>query len=223
MTATVAGSAGNTLEDTITRMSNSIPMIASVTNKNAFTNGSEAETKEERRERFTEFINSRSKGTKDAIRYGVMNTSGVAGCYVDDSQTGVIKIYAHDYNGNLSDFLKSTIERNVEEYRCAGIPAFVFPASKVLIDVDVTIGVLHLYNSDAFKNYIQEQLSYHFFPYYVLGQDFMLSDLNAFIRNLDGIAIKNCKINSPSSDIEVSKQELVMVRNININLVDYID
>ena len=222
--ATANGTQGNTLAGTITGMVNPMPIIATVTNEQPFTNGMEAETKEQRRERFTQFVNSRAKGTKDAIIYGTMETGNVAGCYVDDSQTGIVKVYAHDSAGNLSPETQKAIKNNLENYRCAGIPVFVIPATKKPIDVDVVIEVLPQFNDGegVFKSRITSAI-YDFFTYYTLGQDFMVSDLNAFIRNLDGIAIKNCKITEPISDVEVANNELILFGNVSVELIDYTD
>lgn len=220
--ANVAGSEGNTLANTITHMTNHKVEIATITNPQAFTNGTEAETLEERRERFSQFIESRSKGTKKAIEYGTLEVSGVAGCYVDDSTTGIIRVYAHDSYGNLSNDLKESVAENLENYRSAGIPLFVLPITKKVVDVDIKIEVLPAYNVLAYKESIESSI-YDFFNIFELGQDFMISDLNAYIRNLDGIAIKNCKVLTPTGDIEVTKKELVTYGNISIELIDYED
>lgn len=217
---TSKGSDTNVLPNTIVTMVNPLSIVSDVTNEEAFITGRDEESDEERRQRFNNFIESRTRGTKQALEYGTLSVEGIRGCYVDDSKVGIVIVYCHDNAGNLDEYKKQEVIDTLEEYKVAGIPVFVQPIRKINVDVDVTIDVLKPYNSQAYKDKLELKI-YEFLCMYTLGKDFILSDLNTYIRSLDSIAIKNCTINTPTKDISIENYQLVRYGNIKVTLVNY--
>jgi len=114
--------------------------------------------------------------------------------------------------------LRNRVIKNLENYRPAGIPVFVQPIVKNELDVSLEIHVLPSFNNETFREYLRVKIE-DFLDDFVVGQDFIESDLNAFIRGLDEVAIKNCIVKSPVGDVSIGVNELVRSGMIDITLV----
>lgn len=212
----VAGTKGNVVENSISNMQNPISVVSKVTNKERFNTGLDEETDEERQNRFNKYVESRSKATNDAITYGTLEVQGVTGAWVDDSQTGIIYVYAHDEAGNLPDFMKAEIEKNLINYRPAGTPLFVLPINKVALNLTVNLTIRFEYDSEDFRAYIKGKIE-DYLDSFVVSKDFILSDLNDFVRDIDKIGITNCIIKNPASDLEVLPSQLIRSGSVTLN------
>lgn len=215
---TKPGTVGNVAANTITQMMSPNVYIASVTNPQKFLTGKDEETDAERKARFAKYVQTRSKGTKQALEYGTMEVLGVAGVYVDDSQIGVVKVYAYDAYGNLPDNLKTQIQTNLDNYRPAGIPIVVLPIVKITQDVSVTLTLDPLYSNQTFVQYIQDNIT-NYLNSFTSGESLLLSNLNAYIRELDTQGIKNCTITTPNNDVTVQPFQLIRPGNVNITVM----
>lgn len=218
VTCTDAGTIGNVNKDTITVMLNPISNVSTVTNPQRFLTGREAETLAERKQRFSQYVATRARGTKAAILYGTLEIPQITGAYVDDSQIGIVAVYCHDANGDLPNDIKAEVESNLENYRAAGIPVMVMPVVKITPDVVIDLYVDGQYNNQSYADYIQQQVE-NYLDNFVIAKDLFRSDLNTFVRNLDPVGIKNCIIQTPSKDITIANSELVRSGNITINLI----
>ncbi|BAK52969.1 baseplate J family protein [Bacillus phage SP-10] len=212
------GKVGNVPENSITVMVNPLSLVSRVYNPDRFITGRDEETLVERKQRFNKFVETRAKGTISAIEYGALEVEEVTGVWVDDSQIGIIKVYAHDAAGNLSDSLRKAVQDNLENYRAAGIPLFVYPIVKLPLDVEVEITVDFRYNNDDYKNEIAANIR-DYLDSYVVSQEYIESDLNAYIRSLDRVIIKNCRILKPSDDTVIEPRQLIRSGNITVKLV----
>jgi uncharacterized phage protein gp47/JayE len=216
---TTKGKVGNVAADTITLMTNFISYVSSVTNPERFMTGRDAETVSERKARFTQFVETRSKATIPALEYGTREVEEVTGVYVDDSQTGIVKVFAHDAAGNLPQSIIDKINTNLYNYKAGGIPVFVMPIAKNNLNVTLEVTVLSQYNTVAFKQMISDSVRYYLDDF-VSSQDFISSDLNALVRSLDEIAIKNCKITAPVGDVSISDSELIRSGTVTVTLIN---
>ena len=215
-----AGKIGNVPADSIVLMTNSVSFISTITNPERFITGRDKETLAERKQRFTKYIETRQKATISALEYGTLEVDGVTGAFVDETKTGIVRIYAHDAAGNLSETLKQKIIDNLYYYRAGGIPVYVMPIRKVSLNVELEITVLSKFNTPEFKMLIEDNVR-NYFDDFVVSQDVITSDLNTFVRRLDDMAIKNCKIKNPALDLEVAQSELIRSGNVVVNLVSY--
>ena len=109
-------------------------------------NGRDEETDAEREARFAEFIRSLSRGTIEALRYGVMQSevrsaSNTVTEYVTrlgiDEKPGHIKLYIHSSVGRSSDALLADGQRRIDGYRdsSTGLVVAGFRPAGVRVDV----------------------------------------------------------------------------------------
>jgi uncharacterized phage protein gp47/JayE len=214
---TKAGRIGNIAANTITLMTNGIGYVSEINNPNRFMTGRDEETLAERKQRFTRYVETRARGTIPALEYGTLEVEDVTGVWVDDSQVGIIKIYAHDAAGNLSDDLKKKISDNLYYYKPAGTPMYIIPIVKKPLDIKMEVTVLPQFATDDFKIMIEDEIRYYLDDF-VVSQDFISSDLNAFVRGIDKVAIRNCKITSPIGDVPIDQSQLIRSGQIEVKL-----
>jgi uncharacterized phage protein gp47/JayE len=211
---TEAGTVGNVAANTITVMMNPISYVSAVTNPKKFLTGKDEETLAERKARFKEYVNTRSRGTKRALEYGALEIPEIAGVYVDDSEVGIVTVYAHDQAGNLSDTLKTQVKNNLENYRPAGIPVIVLPTVKVTPDVTVELTVEPSYDNPSFVQYVKESIE-DYLNSFLSSEDLLRSSLNAYIRSLDK-GILNCHILQPTADIPIENNQIIRSGTITV-------
>ena len=214
---TVSGTIGNVSADTIKLMTNSIPYVSTVSNKERFITGKEQETLAERKSRFVDFIKTRARGTRASLEYGTREVPQIDGVYIDESTPGMVRVYCHDGAGNLSDELKVDVQNNLINYKVAGVPLFVLPTVKRVVDVEVTISVLYQFNTDDFKNYLISNIQ-TFFDRFIDGQMYIESDFNSYVRNIDKVAIKNNIVLKPTGDFAVEVNEIIRLGALTVNL-----
>lgn len=214
---TEAGTVGNVAANTITGMVNPISYVASVSNPSAFITGVDEETDEARKERFSLYISSRSRGTRQAILYALSEVPEVSGFYIDDSQIGIVTIYAHDVNGDLPSLVKSKIEEKLEDYRPAGIPYVVRSFVQVNPAIVVELTVPSVYNNEIFRQFIHDKIN-QFLLSLGYGETLYISDLTSYIRRLDRNGIINCRVTSPSSDVHPEAFQLIRGGSIEITM-----
>lgn len=211
------GTIGNVATDAIKIMTMSIPGVSEVTNRNPFLTGSEEETTANRKQRFNRYIETLARGTKKAIEYGAKEVEGVAGVLVDDSVIGLVRVFAHDNNGNLPAGLKSRIELNLENYRAAGIPCEVLPITKRDIPVSILVTVSPSANTLQYQELLRQSVD-SFLNNYPVGKQFYLSDVVQYVMNFDDVAVKNCRILAPTTDFLTQKQEIIRSSSVIVTL-----
>ena len=136
---TQGGTFGNIPAGVIDTGSN-VGSVDSIVNTESFQTGQEAETLAETRQRFRQFIQAIQKGSIQAIQYGALNVPNVYSIYLDETP-GMVKVYADDANGDLSNDLRVQIQNELYYWRSAGVPVEVLPVHKTTADVDVTLTV----------------------------------------------------------------------------------
>jgi len=216
---TKPGFIGNIGVDAIKLMVNPVPYVSEIGNKKAFTSGAEVESLAERKQRFNRYIETLARGTVSSLEYGTKEVEGITGVWVDDRKIGIVRVYAHDANGNLPTSLKDKVIKNLENYRAAGIEVEVHPIEKVEIDLDIVITVLQESNNEEFQATVYNNVMQYMnsFP---VSKEFILAELNQLIMNIDDVAVLNVKIKSPASDITVSPQTIIRPREVRIVLQD---
>ena len=110
-------------------------------------NGRDEETDAEREARFADFIRSLSRGTIEALRYGVMqaevrsSATNTVAEYVTrlgiDEQPGHVKLYIHSSVGRSSDALLADGQRRIDGYRetATGLVVAGFRPAGIRVDV----------------------------------------------------------------------------------------
>ena len=140
-----AGTIGNVPTGVINTCQNTIAYVSSVTNPEDFNTGTDAESDAEFIQRFQLMIKAIGRGTVDSLYYITRNVDNVSGVNIDDSETGLIKIYAHDANGDLPDDMLTNITNAIQdEYNPAGIAWEILPVTKILANLEINIYVTDL-------------------------------------------------------------------------------
>lgn len=212
--STVAGVAGNCAAGDINTIIGGPPNL-SVTNAGAFTNGSDAETEDQRALRFNAFIGSLSRGPVASLKYGlklanVTNDGGVVIEHVADAV--VVELYTIDvsnplgyvdcfiYNGGsgasadlieaaqlIMDGFTDATSRVVPGYKAAG--CIVRVHAQVLQTQNVAMNV-RTKDNVALTSAQQTALAAavaDVFSTHSAGQKLYLSDLEVAARSVEGI------------------------------------
>lgn len=215
---TESGTVGNVPRGTINLLMSNLNFVQSVSNIEDFLTGSEQEKLENVRERFQEFIETRGRATKRAIKYGAKQVDDIVGVHVAE-EAGLIHVYAHDRNGNLSDKLKVEVEERVEDYRPAGIPLKVHPVERIDIDFDIEVYVTTpSMKSDAFRDEIT-RIVRDYLNRKTTSDELYLSDVIQLIMNVDDHLIYDCKITNMEENMIVEDHQLIRAGDIRVTLV----
>jgi hypothetical protein len=78
---TQAGTIGNVPSYTIRRAVQNTPVMGDIYNASRFFTGAPEESKEERKKRFSTFVRGIARATPDALTYGCLQVTNVAGVY----------------------------------------------------------------------------------------------------------------------------------------------
>lgn len=212
---TEKGTIGNVSTDSIKLMTTVIPGVSEVTNKEPFLTGTEEESTASRKQRFNRYIETLARGTKKAIEYGAKEVEGVEGAWVDDSVPGVVYVYAHDSNGNLSEEMKDKVLQNLENYRSAGIPCIVLPIVKHDLTISISVVVANGYNTPDYQQALQSAVSM-FVNSFPVSKSLYVSDLIQFVMNFDDVVVLNVKVDEPVSDFIIPNQEIIRSSSVNV-------
>ena len=213
---TEGGVIGNVPSYSITRAVVQMPFIKTIYNENPFSNGLEEELTEDRKARFTKYINTLAKGTKEALKYGCLKTPGVAGVYVEE-RIGHVNIYVHDGGGELSPELKAKVEDNIIDYKAAGIQVSVLPITKKYLDLVLDVKLAPGFNTSDYSNLIQSSVI-SFLNKSVVAKSVTMAELIRHVMNLDSNSILNVNL-SISEDVPVQNHELIRAGTITVNIV----
>lgn len=216
--ATRSGEIGNLPKGYINRMINGIGNVKRVFNEEDFLTGAEEESINDVKKRFHAFVESRGRATVQALDYGTRQVEEVSGVYIHE-QVGQVEIYAHDRNGNLSPTMINNIRREIENYRPAGIRLLVFPVTKTLLPIDITVTLSNknMVNSETenkvtsvIRNYLNSQQ---------VSQELVLADLIQAVMNIDDVLIYDCKIDNYTQNVKVKKSEIIRAGDVTVDLL----
>lgn len=132
---TVPGRWGNVLAGTITLMPRPIMGIEYVINKGDLTNGMEAETDGELRERARHALEFAAKATYQSLETAIRAVEGVSSLLVEDMPEGVPGIVRAIVDGGDAD----RIQRVIDETRAAGVKVEFSRPKSVYVDVSLTL------------------------------------------------------------------------------------
>jgi len=131
----VAGRWGNVLAGTVTVMPRPVPGVEYVINKGDMTNGVEAETDSELRERSKHALEFAGKATASSLESAIRAVEGVRSLLIEDipdEVAGIVKVIVD--GGDPDEILRA-----IEETRAAGIKVEFSRPKIVYIDVSLTL------------------------------------------------------------------------------------
>lgn len=167
--AETAGAAGNAVIGGIDTITAAIPGIDTVTNAAAFTNGADAETDEQVRVRFRQYIQALRRGTVAAVKFVVENLQhGVTAVVVENQEqsgaahVGFFYVIVDDGTGSPPASLLTSASQALQDVHAAGIEYAVYAPVVVTCNVamtctfaagaDTTLAATAV--QDAVKNYL---------------------------------------------------------------------
>lgn len=213
---TTPGIDGNVPEHSIRTMLTPLAYIDYVDNEEPTGQGREEETEDECKKRFSEYIETLSKGTMDAIRYGCISTPGITGVYLEE-HIGFVKAYAHDVNGELPEELKKALIENLINYRSGGTPVYVSAVLKKEIDLNISVLLSPEVSAEEYKSIITNSIK-TYLNAYTVGSSLLRSELIRYIMSIDRLAIINIELENMTSDIAVKSNEVIRSGIINITI-----
>lgn len=212
---TTAGTAGNTAATTITQIVSIIGFPATVTNPNPLLNGKAEELDNERQQRFAEYLESLSKGTRASIHAAV--TSGIVALYnpagevmervtaayvrdlaVEGGRLGLVDVYIDNGGGTASAALV-TLARDVlygytdvnggvhPGWVAAGIELRVFAVVSIALPVTATVTIATGYVAADVKSVVQTAIEQYLLGLQVFDVA-VLAEIIAAAMEVPGVA-----------------------------------
>jgi uncharacterized phage protein gp47/JayE len=148
VTAQTTGSVGNVQVGTISMLASAIPGIDSVNNASAFQNGLDAESDDSFRNRFRNFIASRSRATPLAVGYAISGIQQGLNYALQENVSpsgqllmGSFVVTVDDGSGSPSTALLSTVQSAIDTVRPVGSIFSVQSPTVLKTDISLTVTV----------------------------------------------------------------------------------
>lgn len=146
--ALVGGSAGNVLADQVTQFASSLPGIDQITNPAPFTNGADAESDVDFRQRFILYLATLAKATRSALLAAATSVQqGLQISLLENQQPnglpllGSFTVVADDGSGNPPTTLLNAIFNAVDETRAFSVQPFVVQPSAIQVLIALAINM----------------------------------------------------------------------------------
>jgi phage-related baseplate assembly protein len=146
--AQASGGAGNVQAGVVSLLASALPGIDAVSNGGAFQNGLDAESDNAFRDRFRNFIASRSRATPVAVGYAISSIQQGLNYTIQENldpsgqiRMGSFVVTVDDGSGSPSAALLSTVQLAVEAVRPVGSVFHVRPPGVITADVSLAITV----------------------------------------------------------------------------------
>jgi uncharacterized phage protein gp47/JayE len=148
VTALTYGGSGNVQAGAVSLLASALPGIDAVSNGSAFQNGLDAESDNAFRDRFQNFIASRSRATTVAVGYAISNIQQGLNYTIQENldpsgqpRMGSFVVTVDDGSGSPSTALLSTVQTAVDAVRPVGSVFSVQPPAVVTVNVSLVITV----------------------------------------------------------------------------------
>ena len=221
--STTPGTVGNVLAGTVVVMPLAIPGVEYIINKTDITNGIEAETDSELKERAKHALEFAGKATYVSIESAIRSVEGVSSIYIEDMPDnipGIVKVVVD--GGNLDQ-----IKRAIDNTRAAGIRVEVNRPTIVYINVSLTL-LLHKDTGAATATIEAEKRVRSYISSLGIGDDVLFSRLVESIVSLENVRdVQDIRIDAQRADgsivestldnIEIGTDERAEPRTINIS------
>jgi len=224
VTATTAGTIGNSLANQITTIQSVVINFDSVTNAAAFVNGTDQETDAAFRVRFILYINSLSKATFQSIEEAVVSVKGVARYIIvenkdilDNPMPGFFYVVIDDGTGNASSILIGQVSAAVTATR--GLTILFAVYAPIQFPIDITA---HVFTDDSMPDatvqsaviaslqaYVSSQGFVSLFPYSELPR--IIYDTNLKLSGMPFtpiINVNNYSLNAGTVDIQLAGRQI---------------
>lgn len=228
--AVVAGSSGNIAIGTDFISSPTIPGYVNAEAINGFVDGADAESLDDRKNRFVEYVSTLSRGTNAALRYGAKTVQLLSptGLVLEAVRQAVViepwlsddlavpgLIYLYVYNGvgtasgTLLDLVSKVIDgyydtngKPVPGWKAAGVKVITASAVIVSVNVTATVTIDQNYDSAATLALVSAGIA-SYLSSLDIGADVILSEIVARAMQVDGVT--NFRMTVPALDVAIAE------------------
>lgn len=228
VTAEEAGSGYNIAAGAINAIESVVPTdVVSVTNKYAFTGGTDAETDAEFEARFTNYINGLSGTNSYAIKSAALSVNAVRSVSVQNHKPPYkniynMSIYVDDGSGGATKETIEAVKLAVEGDDTSENPGHLAPGVNIRVLAPTSIPVnikanVSIYSTDldAAETEIESVIS-SYVNSLTIGKPCILSELITKIMALN--YVKDVSISSPTANVEPSISQIARIGTITLSL-----
>lgn len=217
---TNVGSIGNVPKGKIDVMNSPLANASGAENTQDIQTGEDKEPLDELKSRFRSYIESLSKATLPALEYGTREVEEVTGVYIKE-ETGYVRVYAHDKNGNLPNSVRKEVEENIEDYRPAGILVEVKPVERKEIDLEIEV-VLNdkTATTTRFRDEVRAKVT-KYLNNMRTSENLILTDLIRIIMMIDKNLVYDVIIKNEDENIILEGKEVIRAGDVDVKLSYY--
>ncbi|NLY08531.1 MAG: hypothetical protein GXZ11_01310 [Tissierellia bacterium] len=209
------GEIGNVYAGEINKLEIGSPYVKHILNTQPFIDGRDRESEANRELRFREYVHTLQRATADSLAYGIKLVPGVAGVAIDDNYIGWVYAYVYDKDGNLPADLKTVVERQLIDYRGAGIEVSVRPVVKKLIDLNIEIIYKDGIDEEMYNDLVRRLVEVYINTRPV-GSSLSMSNLVTVINDTYRDVIGHINV-CENADVKTLKNEIIKAKEIRIN------
>jgi uncharacterized phage protein gp47/JayE len=241
VTAVVAGTSGNIAALQSFTVQPTVDGMQSATNLASFTNGTDDETDDERKARFTAYVSSLARGTTAAIEYGlstvtvtdssdsvteqVVSSTVVEPWLTDENEPiALVRCYIHNGGSGASSELLARAKEVIDGYydgdtavpgwKAAGVKVEIYAATNVSFDVTASLVAESGYTVSDLVTSAETAIDAYLSALSV-GEDALLSEVIAAVMAIDGVY--NFTVSSPVADLVVASTEKAVTGVLSIS------
>lgn len=223
--AVIPGTGANVVVGAVSQIVSAITYVDTVTNVAAFTNGAEAETDAQLRNRFLIYIASLSRATKTAVGSAVVSLAlGLQYAIVENEQydgtpdAGYFYVVVDDGSGAPPASTLTNAFVAIDAVRALGVRFGVFAPVVVNVSVSMTVAVGQGYTATVVKGIVGEKLA-RFINTLPLGAPLDVNRLAAVALGASpGVTkVSNVLLNGGAADVVTSAKQLIKISAPTVN------
>lgn len=223
--AQTAGSAGNVLAASVTLLATAMPGIDAVSNAAPFQNGVDPESDEAFRNRFTNFLDSRSRATPLAIGYAIKSIQqGLQYTILENSDAsglwrpGSFVVTVDDGSGTPSASLLASVASAVESVRPVGVVYTIQPPVIVAVTVSATLAVPSTVQKSSIASNVSNAIT-AFVDALPIGAALPITRISqvAYAADPAVVNVSQVLINGASADVTPSATGVVKVSLVTVS------
>jgi len=225
---TAGGLIGNVLAQTVNVIAASLPGVDQVSNAGPFSGGEDTETDQALRDRFQDFLLSRSRATLGAVRYAIASVRHGLNVAIEEntdadgsSRTGAFLVVLDDGSGHPSSGLLSDVAAAIEAVRPIGTVFAVIPPQILLVNVSLTVKFVSSTDAGLGIPVIQDHVT-TFLNGLPIGKSASITRMaqNAYLAGPYVENISNILFNGSASDIVPSLLMVIRAGQVVVTIDD---
>jgi uncharacterized phage protein gp47/JayE len=180
--------------------------------------GSDRESDEDLRVRFTDFINSLSRSTYRAVRSAILGVPDVTSVVLLEfvPAVGWFTAFIDDGTDAPSESLIDAVKAAIGEAKAAGIAYEVYAMPKTFVNTTIEVKIDPTFSAAAIQQAVIDSVK-SLLNSFVFGQSLYLSKLVDAAHNVSGVL--KATVFQPATDIIVGPEEVIRAGIITVNVV----